>query len=81
MYTVGNENGNMYTPTSGQYYNPGNTTPVSYTQVLYQLLIYSKLPTMPGMETADNPCKSQKQQSLTQKYVETKFIYSEELYY
>lgn len=78
MYTVGNENGNMYTPTSGQYYNPGNTTPVSYTQVLYQLLIYSKLPTMPGMETADNLSK---RQSLTQKYVEIKFIYSEELHY
>lgn len=31
---------------------------------------------MPGMETADNPSK---RQSLTQKYVETKFIYSEEL--
>uniref|UniRef100_T1HDC5 RFX1-4/6/8-like BCD domain-containing protein n=1 Tax=Rhodnius prolixus TaxID=13249 RepID=T1HDC5_RHOPR len=32
VYTVG-ESGTMYTPTSGQYYSPGNTTPVTYTQV------------------------------------------------
>ncbi|XP_014281285.1 DNA-binding protein RFX2 isoform X3 [Halyomorpha halys] len=31
VYTVG-ESGAMYTPSSGQYYSPGNTTPVTYTQ-------------------------------------------------
>uniref|UniRef100_A0A1B6LH39 RFX-type winged-helix domain-containing protein n=1 Tax=Graphocephala atropunctata TaxID=36148 RepID=A0A1B6LH39_9HEMI len=33
VYTVGGENGTMYTPASSQYYTPGNSTPVSYTQV------------------------------------------------
>ncbi|XP_014261272.1 DNA-binding protein RFX2 isoform X3 [Cimex lectularius] len=32
VYTVG-DSGTMYTPTTGQYYSPGNTTPVTYTQV------------------------------------------------
>ncbi|XP_075236299.1 regulatory transcription factor Rfx [Lycorma delicatula] len=32
VYTVG-ESGTMYTPASGQYYTPGNTTPVTYSQV------------------------------------------------
>uniref|UniRef100_A0A146KXS1 Transcription factor RFX3 n=6 Tax=Lygus hesperus TaxID=30085 RepID=A0A146KXS1_LYGHE len=34
VYTVGGETGTtMYTPSSGQYYTQGNTTPVTYTQV------------------------------------------------
>ncbi|KAF6198175.1 hypothetical protein GE061_007922, partial [Apolygus lucorum] len=34
VYTVGGESGTtMYTPSSGQYYTQGNTTPVTYTQV------------------------------------------------
>lgn len=36
VYTVG-ESGAMYTPSSGQYYSPGNTTPVTYTQVANSL--------------------------------------------
>ncbi|XP_073976601.1 regulatory transcription factor Rfx isoform X11 [Rhodnius prolixus] len=39
VYTVG-ESGTMYTPTSGQYYSPGNTTPVTYTQVQWLLENY-----------------------------------------
>lgn len=33
VYTVGGESGTMYTPASGQYYTPSNSTPVTYTQV------------------------------------------------
>lgn len=38
VYTVG-ESGAMYTPSSGQYYSPGNTTPVTYTQVNQILMV------------------------------------------
>ncbi|XP_054275463.1 DNA-binding protein RFX2-like isoform X2 [Macrosteles quadrilineatus] len=37
VYTVGGESGTMYTPASGQYYTPGNSTPVTYTQVANSL--------------------------------------------
>ncbi|KAK9501132.1 hypothetical protein O3M35_002232 [Rhynocoris fuscipes] len=50
VYTVG-ESGTMYTPTSGQYYSPGNTTPVTYTQDVAYLV---NAPTTNGSNSGSN---------------------------